>query len=166
MMNVALSLAKLSGALLPQVVTLEQESFALPWTFEQLEAELTRETNFSFALINADSNDENLVAYVVARHVAEELHILTLGVHPTWRRQGCGAQLLQQLLLEAESAGVRLALLEVRVSNTAAQKLYQKLDFNFSGMRRGYYSDNGEDAQLLSKELDPSSRTIEEEALV
>lgn len=87
------------------------------------------------------------VGFIVSRHVVDEGEILSLGVHPRWRRCGVARRLLAHLVRQAEQAGDTL-FLEVRVSNRAAAGLYEALGFRQVAMRPRYY-DDGEDARLL-----------------
>jgi ribosomal-protein-alanine N-acetyltransferase len=79
----------------------------------------------------------------------DEAHVTTIGVHPDERGNGLGELLLVQLFVEAAARGADMLTLEVRVSNDAAQTLYQKYGFERHGVRRRYYSDNGEDAYIM-----------------
>ncbi len=79
----------------------------------------------------------------------DEAHITTIGVHPDQRGNGLGELLLVQLFIEAAARGAEMMTLEVRVSNDSAQALYQKYGFERHGVRRRYYSDNGEDAYIM-----------------
>lgn len=79
----------------------------------------------------------------------DEAHVTTIGVHPDERGNGLGELLLVQLFVEAASRGADMLTLEVRVSNDSAQALYQKYGFVQHGLRRRYYSDNGEDAYIM-----------------
>ena len=78
------------------------------------------------------------------------LHISTLAVSPRWRGRGVGLLLVLHILDCAATSGARKVTLEVRVSNQTAQNLYRKCGFRRSGLHRGYYSDNSEDALLMS----------------
>jgi ribosomal-protein-alanine N-acetyltransferase len=80
----------------------------------------------------------------------DEAHISTLAVRAELRRQGLGELLLIGLLDEARRAGALCATLEVRVSNAAAQALYTKYGFEQAGRRKAYYTDNQEDALILT----------------
>lgn len=82
--------------------------------------------------------------------MVDEAHINTLAVHPTWRGFGLGEWLLLTLIEEAQALGATLATLEVRPSNQSAVSLYQKYNFKEVGRRPSYYSDNGEDALILT----------------
>jgi ribosomal-protein-alanine N-acetyltransferase len=82
-------------------------------------------------------------------------------VDPKWRRKGIGAQMVRALLQMARPLGARQATLEVRLSNLAARRLYEKFGFRPVGIRPRYYSDDGEDALIMTTEaLDgPAMRT-------
>ena len=73
-----------------------------------------------------------------------------LTADPDFRRQGVGERLLRDALLDAKNLGARLAFLEVRETNTAAQAMYEKFGFRITGKRPRYYRDNGEDAILMT----------------
>ncbi|HEY40781.1 MAG TPA: ribosomal protein S18-alanine N-acetyltransferase [Dehalococcoidia bacterium] len=82
--------------------------------------------------------------------MADEAHITTIATREAFRQQGIGELLLQSILDMAKQRAARIVTLEVRVSNTAAQQLYAKYGFNQVGLRRGYYTDNHEDAVIMS----------------
>ena len=86
---------------------------------------------------------------------AWEADVHNLAVHSEFRRQGIGRLLLQQVVIEARRQFLTRVMLEVRQSNIAAQKLYQSMGFVTSGIRKGYYSDDGEDAVAMTLELNP-----------
>ena len=82
--------------------------------------------------------------------MVDEAHIVTIAVRKACRRQGLGDQLLIAIVEMARQLNARIVTLEVRVSNTIAQALYKKYGFTVAGTRRKYYSDNGEDALIMS----------------
>lgn len=82
-------------------------------------------------------------------NILDEAHITTIGVLPTYRRLALGEMLFLNLLDEAQQRSSRWATLEVRVSNDSAQALYEKYGFTRQGLRKRYYSDNGEDAHIM-----------------
>jgi ribosomal-protein-alanine N-acetyltransferase len=84
--------------------------------------------------------------------IVDEAHIATIAVHPDFRRQGLGEQILLHALRSAQDEGARRAFLEVRAGTSAAQALYKKSGFEIAGVRRGYYKDNNEDAILMNLE--------------
>ena len=88
--------------------------------------------------------------------MADEPHVITIAVHPAHQRQGLGEWLLLHLLEHGLTQGAQVATLEVRVSNERAIALYHKYQFELAGRRRGYYSDTGEDALILTTPPLPS----------
>ncbi|MCL4394703.1 MAG: ribosomal protein S18-alanine N-acetyltransferase [Chloroflexi bacterium] len=82
--------------------------------------------------------------------MVDEAHISTIAAHRDWRRRGIGELLLAVMIDRAAEVGASIVTLEVRVSNMPAQLLYRKYDFEVTGRRRHYYSDNGEDALIMS----------------
>jgi ribosomal-protein-alanine N-acetyltransferase len=86
----------------------------------------------------------------------DEAHVTTIGVLPNQRGKGLGELMLVELFEAAQARGAEWLTLEVRVSNTPAQALYEKYGFTRQGVRRRYYSDNGEDAYIM---WSPSLRT-------
>lgn len=93
---------------------------------------------------------EKLVGYSIAHVVMDEAHLVSFGVAPEHRGQGLGLMLLQDLQRIARVENVRVITLQVRVSNQIAQRLYRKCGFQIAGVRKHYYSDNGEDAITMS----------------
>ena len=88
--------------------------------------------------------------------MAEDAHISTIATHPDWRGRGLGELLLVSLLECGEAQGAWQATLEVRASNAIAQALYGKYLFKKVGVRKRYYSDNGEDAIIMTTPRFPS----------
>jgi len=98
--------------------------------------------------------------------MVDEAHITTFAVHPDWRRQGVGRRLIQALLVAATELGAARITLEVRVSNLAAQALYRTHGFQIAGRRERYYTDDGEDAYIMTTPslTDPAMRETLEAA--
>lgn len=84
--------------------------------------------------------------------MVDEAHITTIAVRKAYRRQGIGEFLLISIIDMAIQMNAKIVTLEVRVSNIPAQALYEKYGFQRVGLRRAYYTDNGEDALLMSTE--------------
>jgi ribosomal-protein-alanine N-acetyltransferase len=99
-------------------------------------------------------------AFLVAWHVADELHVLNVATAPPMRRRGFARALMDEALAYAASERVRIVLLEVRRSNRAAIKLYRGLGFTALGVRPRYYADNDEDAVEMILALDPESGRV------
>jgi ribosomal-protein-alanine N-acetyltransferase len=95
-----------------------------------------------------------LVGYLIAHVVLDEAHIVSLGVAPISRGLGLGRVLIDDFIRTAAIENVKVVTLQVRVSNEVAERLYRKVGFQLAGMRKHYYSDNGEDALTMRLELD------------
>jgi ribosomal-protein-alanine N-acetyltransferase len=95
--------------------------------------------------------------FLVAWHVADELHVLNVAIVPPMRRRGFARALMDAALAYAAAERVRIVLLEVRRSNRPAIKLYRGFGFTALGVRPGYYADNNEDAIEMILSLDPES---------
>lgn len=100
------------------------------------------------------------VAFLIAWHVADELHILNIATEPPMRRRGIARMLMDVALRYATDAKIRIVILEVRRSNRAAIKLYRGLGFTAMGVRPRYYADNDEDAIEMMLALDPETGGI------
>ena len=122
-----------------------------------LDAELGREIALPWLLRNS-SNEP--VAFSLAWSVADELHLLDMASHPAHRRKGHARALLDELLSYARREQKRLVLLEVRQTNEPAILLYRSAGFTTTGVRRGYYSDTGEDALEMRITFDPLTGRI------
>lgn len=98
------------------------------------------------------STKEYLVGFAGIWMMADEAHITNIAMRESYRRRGVGELLLISIIDLATEMNAHFITLEVRASNTAAQSLYHKYGFNQVGLRRGYYTDNGEDAILMTTE--------------
>jgi ribosomal-protein-alanine N-acetyltransferase len=105
------------------------------------------------ATLVAPSAAGTLCGYVGFWIVFEELHLLNVAVHPTWRRQGIAHRLVQMVFEQARASGVIRALLEVRASNEAAQRLYERFGFRVVSRRVNYYTQPTEDALMMGCEM-------------
>jgi len=134
---------------LPEVHRIEQASFSVPWPDDAYRSELRANRLASYLVVRSE---ESLVAYGGIWLMVDEAHITTFAVDPAWRRQRVGETLLLALLDVAVSRRAREATLEVRLSNLPARRLYEKYGFRPVGLRPRYYSDNGEDALIMTTE--------------
>jgi ribosomal-protein-alanine N-acetyltransferase len=100
------------------------------------------------------------VGFLIAWHVADELHVLNIATAPPMRRRGVARALMAVALRYAIAERIRIVVLEVRRSNRAAIKLYRGLGFTALGVRPGYYTDNEEDAIEMILALDPATGQI------
>jgi ribosomal-protein-alanine N-acetyltransferase len=136
-----------------QVLSIEQASFSMPWTKNLFLSEF-RSPGVSTLLVSL-SNDTPLrmvTGYIVYWLVEDEMHLLNLAVAPLCRRRGIARQLVLNAIKRAYAKGARRAFLEVRASNTAAQKLYSNLGFTGSFVRKDYYDLPTEDAVIMTLE--------------
>ena len=146
---VRLLIAPMTADHLAGVQAIEAASFMTPWPSHAYRAEI--ETN-RLAHYRVATVDGAVVAYGGIWLMVDEAHITTFAVHPRWRRRRIGEQLLLALLDLAVDRQAREATLEVRLSNLAARRLYEKYGFRPVGVRPRYYSDDGEDALIMTTE--------------
>lgn len=140
----------MTGDDLDQVLMIEQASFNMPWSRQLFLRELHNPAISTLLVALADTEDARRVTgYVVFWAVADEMHILNLAVAPPERRRGTARKLVLAAIKDAYSKGARIAFLEVRASNVAAQKLYSGLGFTGMSVRRGYYDNPVEDAVIM-----------------
>jgi ribosomal-protein-alanine N-acetyltransferase len=143
----------------PAAHDIDVSSFTLPWPERSFRFEVT--DNPAARCWVADL-DGSVVGLLVLWMIVDEAHIATLATHPDFRQQGIAKQLLLTALDKAYAEGARSALLEVRVGNEIARKMYQKFGFQEVGVRERYYKDNNEDAILMTLRrlpLEPFSRS-------
>jgi ribosomal-protein-alanine N-acetyltransferase len=138
---------------LDQVLGIEQASFSMPWSKNLFLSEFRSPGVSSlFVSLAADTPGRIVTGYIVFWHVEDEMHILNLAVAPDYRRLGIARQLVLAGVHRAYIKGARRAFLEVRASNTPAQKLYSDLGFSGSSIRRDYYDSPLEDAVVMTLE--------------
>lgn len=142
------------------VMEVDRLSFASPWSARSYAFEITENPTSYMIVIeqmieNPPQNGGSggvppVVGYGGMWLIEGEAHISTIAVHPEQRGKGLGEALLVGMLGRAILTGAQIAMLEVRVSNEAAIRLYLKYQFEIIGRRRGYYRDNNEDAYLMN----------------
>lgn len=141
----------LTAAELDGVLEIEAGSFNNPTTREWYERELARpEVCFIYVL---RTPAVRVAAFCAFWRVADQAHINNLAVRPELRGRGLGSQMLEAIIAEAQRLGVGSLTLEVRRSNTAAQRLYQRAGFQEAGVRKNYYTLPVEDALVLVKSV-------------
>ncbi len=134
---------------LPVVQAIEQASFSSPWPPNAYRSELETNRLASYLVVRVDGD---IVAYGGMWLMVDEAHITTFAVHPGWRRQRIGERLLLAFLELALVRQAHEATLEVRLSNLPARRLYEKYGFRPVGLRPRYYSDDNEDALIMTNE--------------
>jgi ribosomal-protein-alanine N-acetyltransferase len=93
--------------------------------------------------------EKTLAGYLIVARYTDAWHVMNVAVDEPYRRRGVARLMLEQMLRETDVDGTRGHTLEVRVSNAGAIRLYESLGFRPAGMRRGYYTDNREDALVM-----------------
>ena len=131
---------------LPAIMKIEKVSFTVPWTLEQMRAEIHNEYGFSFVIKDQQGS---VCGYAFATLICGELQIHNICITPQARNQGSGSQLIQYLLAKAREKQASKAFLEVRESNIAARHLYEKFGFRVDYTRASFYTD-GEAAMVMS----------------
>jgi ribosomal-protein-alanine N-acetyltransferase len=162
-LGIAVTVDAMRMADVPGVHEVERLSFATPWPAHAFEQELTGNRLARYVVARAGSGPmERVVGFAGVWLMVDEAHITTFGVHPDWRRQGIGRRLMVRLLELAGDLRARRMTLEVRAGNLAAQELYRGFGFDIAGRRPRYYTDDGEDALVMTTPpiADPGMRDV------
>ena len=135
---------------LDSVLEIERESNPYPWTARNV-SDCIEKGYYSMVL----EDKERLVGFAIMAISSEESHLLNIGVNKDFRGSGFGEQILKKMIIAAEVMGSKKIILEVRVSNKIAYRLYEKLGFHEIGERKKYYRlpEGREDAYVMSKTL-------------
>jgi ribosomal-protein-alanine N-acetyltransferase len=164
---------------LDDVLAIEQASFANPWPPSAFRYDLSRPEYAHYIVLaprrplaeqpapsrsliqrlwrREPERPPALLGYAGFWLLVDEAHICNIAVAPAWRGRGLGELLLLSLIDAAAERGMSIVTLEVRISNDVAQRLYRKYGFEIVGRRKHYYSDNGEDALIMSTGVITSS---------
>ncbi|MEW6621029.1 MAG: ribosomal protein S18-alanine N-acetyltransferase [bacterium] len=129
-----------------QVLEIENLSFLNPWS-QRLYLSEVRERDDSYFIVA--KLDQRIIGYGGFWLVVDEAHLVNIAIHPDFRRQGIGTQIMKYLLNLARQLGAKRATLEVRASNTAALEFYAKFGFIAVALRKEYYADTKEDAVIM-----------------
>lgn len=146
-MNVVLR--RLEARDLDTVEEIERASYPTPWSRAMFVAELRKPSSLA---IGAFSDEGELVGYAFVSRYVDAWHVMNVAVGLDYRRRGIATTLLERLFEVTASDPRSGYTLEVRVSNTNAIRLYESLGFESRGTRRGYYTDNREDALIMWRE--------------
>ncbi|RBP33666.1 [SSU ribosomal protein S18P]-alanine acetyltransferase [Marinobacter pelagius] len=147
----ALEIRALSHSDLSRVLEIERQGYSHPWS-EAVFLDCFKDNYRLWALCKEDS----LLGYAVVAYLVDEAHLLNLCVHPDSRGCGAGRYLLEHLVGQAGDDGMVQVLLEVRVTNRAAEQLYTSAGFEEIGLRPGYYpaAQGREDARVMTLPLE------------
>lgn len=149
MENKDLKLIKMTSEHLNRVHELENLCFDDPWSLEAFKAELTNQ----LATYHLLSEGETILGYCGIWKVVDEGHITNLCIDPSRQGEGLGKGMMHLVIQWAKELNICRLTLEVRVSNKKAIQMYEKLGFISAGIRKAYYEDNGEDANIMWLEL-------------
>ena len=131
----------------PDVHRIESASFPTPWPDYAFKQEIQTNRLAHYLVVRAG---EETVGYGGMWLMVDEAHVTTFAVLPGWRRRGIGGRLMLELMHVALRLNAHIVTLEVRLSNHAARALYGKFGFRPVGIRPRYYSDNNEDALIMT----------------
>ena len=141
---------------LDRIEEIERESYPTPWSRSMFAGELAKPS--SICLGAFDTESDLLVGYLIISRYVDAWHVMNIAVAPSERRRGIAQDLLERLFEVTANDSRRGYTLEVRVSNANAIRLYERLGFQARGLRRGYYTDNREDALIMWKDPLPTGQ--------
>lgn len=136
----------MSSADIDRVLTVEEACFTIPWSRTAFEVELADNDLAHYFVVETEGQ---VVGYAGTWIILDEAHVTNVAVLPAYQRRGFGETLMNALMELARAKGATCMTLEVRVSNTDAQRLYRRLGFVVRGLRRQYYTDTQEDALIM-----------------
>jgi [ribosomal protein S18]-alanine N-acetyltransferase len=134
---------------LPEILSIEKESFASPWTVGMFKDELKVPQSQCLVARIGLREDSIIGGYIIFWIVADEAHLHNLAVKKEFRRQGLARHLIDIMFEMSRQAGLKKQTLEVRESNAEAIRLYEKCGFVVRGRRPLYYTDTREDALIM-----------------
>ena len=129
---------------------IERASYPTPWSRSMFAGELAKPSSICLGAVEAEKDE--LVGYLIISRYVDAWHVMNIAVAPEHRRRGIARSLMERLFEVTARDARRGYTLEVRVSNEAAIRLYEELGFKARGVRRGYYTDNREDALIMWKD--------------
>ena len=141
---------------LREIEEIERRSYATPWSRSMFAGELAKPTSICLGAFDVDGEEGTLAGYLIVSRYVDAWHVMNVAVDPDHRGRGVATMLLERLFDLTADDSRRGYTLEVRVSNGKAIDLYDRLGFHSRGLRRGYYTDNREDALIMWK--DPVAR--------
>jgi [ribosomal protein S18]-alanine N-acetyltransferase len=145
MTALAIEIRRISIGDLPEIEEIERRAYKTPWSRSMFASELAKGTSICLGALEGDQ----LVGYIVNSRYVDAWHVMNVAVDPDFQRRGIATRLLERLFELTDEDDGRGYTLEVRVSNREAIRLYEKLGFERHGIRRGYYTDNREDALIM-----------------
>jgi ribosomal-protein-alanine N-acetyltransferase len=154
---VTIELRQLDLGDLGAIERIEREAYPTPWSRSMFAGEVAKPSSISLGAFDTDAGDA-LVGYLIISRYVDAWHVMNVAVADAYRRRGIASRMLEELFRLTEPDHKRGYTLEVRVSNASAIALYERLGFHATGVRRGYYTDNREDALIMWK--DPVAKAL------
>lgn len=151
-----IELRRLTLTDLGAIEKLERSAYPTPWSRSMFAGELSKPSSFCLGAFDVAAKDR-LAGYLIVSRYVDAWHLMNVAVDEPYRRRGIARRLLDELFAATNSDSMRGYTLEVRVSNRKAIGLYENAGFRITGVRRGYYTDNREDAYVMWK--DPIRQT-------
>jgi ribosomal-protein-alanine N-acetyltransferase len=145
-----IEIRRLALADLSAIERIEREAYPTPWSRSMFAGELAKPSSISLGAFQVAT--DALVGYLITSRYVDAWHIMNLAVAVGSRRRGIAIDLLDELFRLTDDDPRRGYTLEVRVSNASAIKLYERMGFERTGLRRAYYTDNREDAIVMWKD--------------
>jgi ribosomal-protein-alanine N-acetyltransferase len=145
MTAVAIEIRELDLTHLNAIEAIEKRAYPTPWSRSMFASELAKPTSICIGAFEG----EDLLGYVINSRYVDAWHVMNVAVAPEHQRRGIATRMLEHLFELTRDDERRGYTLEVRVSNEEAIALYEKLGFEARGIRRGYYTDNREDALIM-----------------
>ena len=145
-----ITIERMSEADVAEIAELDKLCFSVPWSYNSFLAEAQNKIARYFVA----KDNEKCIGYCGFWVAYDSGDITNIAVHPNYRQQGIGSGLVSSMMQLAREEKLLSMNLEVRKSNIAAQKLYSKYGFEVKGIRKGYYSDNHEDALIMIVSLE------------
>ena len=145
MTAVMIDIRRLDLSDLDAIEAIELRAYPTPWSRAMFASELAKPTSICLGAFEG----RELVGYIVNSRYVDAWHVMNVAVDPDRQRRGIASRLLGELFELTHGDERRGYTLEVRVSNDAAIRLYERLGFEPRGIRRGYYTDNREDALIM-----------------
>ncbi len=144
-----ISIRRLELADLDAIEKIERASYPTPWSRSMFVSELAKPSSLSIAAV---ADDGPLAGYLILSRYVDAWHVMNVAVAELYRRNGIASTMLRSLFDVTRDDAERGYTLEVRVSNVAAISLYEQFGFVPRGIRRGYYTDNRENALIMWKD--------------
>ena len=141
---------------LQAIEEIERRAYPTPWSRSMFAGELAKSSSICLGAFDLDGEDGLLCGYLIVSRYVDAWHVMNVAVDVDHRGRGIATMLLERLFELTEGDARRGYTLEVRVSNATAIALYERLGFEGRGLRRGYYTDNCEDALIMWKDAVPT----------